>query len=153
MKGLSELGWYYLPRPEPNPFNEGEQSAGIYYLTKNENDLLFARQESLLWKYNDRGELQEYGGVVMDAVRMIASGFRTFGTGLTRYEKREKELSPVAQIEHIRQVADPGLQERLIQTRRIELDRLEQKENERRQQARKYRPNVPRPVVPSRFRR
>jgi len=90
--GLSEMNWFFLPRPEPNPFNEGEKSAGIYYLRHSADDLLFARQESLLWKYNDKGEPQAHGGVVMDAVRMIANGFRTSATVFTDAEKTELTL-------------------------------------------------------------
>ncbi|MCA1639620.1 MAG: hypothetical protein LC768_15025 [Acidobacteria bacterium] len=91
-KGIPELNWFYLPRETVNPFNEGEKASGIYYLLKGENDLLSARQETLLWKYNDKGEPQEYGGIVMDAVRIVASGFRTFATRLTEEEQTELTL-------------------------------------------------------------
>ncbi len=90
--GVPELNWFYLPRNEASPFNEGEKSAGIYYLKNKESDLLSARQESVLWKFNDKGEPQEYGGIIMDCVRMITFGFRTLATELTESEIIEEEI-------------------------------------------------------------
>jgi phage terminase large subunit-like protein len=91
-KGLPELNWFFLPRKESSPFNEDGRASGIYYLIRKENDLLSARQESLLWKYNEKGEPQDFGGVVMDSARMIASGFRTYAASYTAEEKTELTL-------------------------------------------------------------
>ncbi len=109
-RGLPELNWFFLPRQETNPFNEGEPASGIYYLIRKEDDLLAARQESLLWKYNDKGEPQEFGGIVMDAVRIVASGFRTRATELTddeEYRKYIEVAAPNTLPENIVKIQDP----------------------------------------------
>ncbi len=93
-----------MPRSEANIFNEGERASGIYYLKRDEDSLLSARQESVMWKFNDRGEPQEFGGIIMDGVRMIASGFNTSATSLTLAERREANVPRAFQYETLERV-------------------------------------------------
>ncbi len=69
-----------------------------------------------MWKYNDKGEPQAHGGVVMDAVRMIASGFRTSATVFTDAEKTELTLP-----EYLRTSAleDPALSAGELASRQV----------------------------------
>jgi phage terminase large subunit-like protein len=121
--GLSELNWFFLTRDEEHPFNAGEKACGIYYLTKEKNDLLSARQESVMWKFNDKGEPQPFGGIVMDCVRMVVHGFRTKPTELTGRERFEERMSAKGlskeQIERAESEADKlaQLQIRLVEER------------------------------------
>lgn len=91
-KGIAEMNWFYLERKEDSPFNGGEKATGIYYLHSDTQPLISARQESLLWKFNERGEPQGHGGIVMDAARMILADFKTRAEGLTVYEKAERHI-------------------------------------------------------------
>lgn len=86
-KGLSELNWFLTPREGEHPFSAGEQECGLYFLREKESDALALRQECITWRYNDKGEPQEYGGILLDCIRMVSSSFRTSATPLTEEEK------------------------------------------------------------------
>lgn len=91
-KGLSEMNWFLVPRETEHPFNTSEKECGLYFLREKESDALALRQECITWRYNEKGEPQEYGGILLDCVRMMASSFRTYATPLTFHEELHKKV-------------------------------------------------------------
>ncbi len=126
-KGIAEINWFFLPRDEANPFNAGQKASGIYYLYNEENQLIFARQESLLWKFNEQGEPQEYGGIVMDAARMILADFKTRAEKRTVYERADiyiREHQPHLTTEAIESVEHIQLQCQRLMMRNSAINRI-----------------------------
>lgn len=102
ISGIDEMNWHLAAKVnQPHSFNADEYASGFYWLTDKEEveqplddrkGLLSARQEVLAWKLNDKGEPQPFGGIVLDAVRMVMSNFKTFSTPLTKQEEFEEFL-------------------------------------------------------------
>lgn len=123
--GIAELNWHFLPRNEPHPFNPGERAAGIYFLKEKDDSLLAARQESVLWKFNEKGEPQPFGGVVMNCVRMITFAFRTFAGRLTNEEREEKSLPATFRLDQINAQKDEITEQeygQMLITRQVKLN-------------------------------
>lgn len=87
--GVTELNWYLA-------------SGGLFGLIADETQIAVAldadgmhavRQEAATWGYNDKNEPSQVGGV-LDCLRMIAWGFRTVQTPLTREEAIAKHMPP-----------------------------------------------------------
>jgi phage terminase large subunit-like protein len=99
--GLAETGWYFQERPaERHPFTGGVGAPRAYLLVSgeqlegpsDERGQLSARQELASWSYNERGEPQAFGGLVLNCVRMCLYEFALAASPLTREERREAVL-------------------------------------------------------------
>lgn len=105
VSGIYETNWYMKPiTGKQHAFNPGQLDTSFYWLcaakqlekAENEYGLLSARQEANNWTYREKNKPQEFGGIVLDAVRMVLSQFRTHATPLTHTEKFFDYLSKTA---------------------------------------------------------
>jgi predicted phage terminase large subunit-like protein len=143
-EGIAETNWYFEKTSTPHPFVESDLSPRIFFLVaegqidepQDEAGLVSARQEAVSWAYNDRGEPQSYGGVVMDCARMILKRFRLQSTPKTRKEKAQEKMLPGTRLADIPQIKDEESRSMAITSNRIWTEEFMAIEEEKEKQGR-----------------
>lgn len=116
--GLTELNWYFTPRPVQSPFNEFQQAAGIYLAVKDgqeveaddEDGLYSLRQEIQTIGFDSKGEPSK-ASAVLDCLRMVTFAFRTNATELKPIEilaNTAKKYLPAPAIVEQYKATDPS---------------------------------------------
>ncbi len=139
--GIPETNFYFQNIPVRSPFYDRIGTSRCLCLVdddqisdkgiKDERGLLSLRQELATWSYTDHGEVQPFGGITLDCVRMTLHQFALSATQLTPAEKRLAKLAPEHRPEAIKKLlGTPQFPEALLaQERALYLIRtLEEKE-------------------------
>lgn len=112
--GVPEMNWYLQETENQCPFTPRLRSPRAYALVdeaqlagidvKDEAGQLSLRQDFRSWSYTDKGEVQPYGGIVLDCFRMTVYKFALTATSLSEDERLMAKLKPELQPEAIRKV-------------------------------------------------
>jgi hypothetical protein len=110
--GIAETNWYLQKTPNLSPFYNRVGSTRCYAVTddgqyeerdiRDDNGMVSLRQDWKSWSYTDKGEVQPYGGITLDCLRMCLYKFALSATSLTPHERRLAKLSPELQPEALR---------------------------------------------------
>ena len=110
--GIPETNWYFQPEARPSPFYPLLEAPHAYCLVddgqyierevRDESGMMSLRQDWSSWTYTDKGEVQPFGGITLDCVRMTLYKFALSATALTDTERRYAKLKPELQPEVVR---------------------------------------------------
>ena len=138
--GIAEANWYFEKiEGLQHPFFDSDKSPRIFFLVAdgqidnplNEDGLLSARQEAETWGYNEKGEPQPYGGIVLDCVRMILKRFRLQSTQKTLDEKIEERMQPGVRKIDIPKIPNQAVRDQAVMSNKIWTDVFKKEEEER----------------------
>jgi hypothetical protein len=108
--GIPEMNYYFQEIPGLSPFYGREGTTRCHVLVdddqfetgevRDEGGMLSLRQDWKTWSYTDKGEVQPFGGITLDCVRMTIFKFALTATALSPDERRlaklPSELQPAA---------------------------------------------------------
>jgi phage terminase large subunit-like protein len=110
--GIPEMNYYFQKIRGLSPFYNREGTTRCFALVdddqfnsrqiRDEGGMLSLRQDWQTWSYTDRGDVQPYGGVTLDCVRMTMYKFALSATALSPEERRMAKLAPELQPEAVR---------------------------------------------------
>lgn len=120
--GLLEMNWYLQAIPQVCPFYNVVGTVRAHILVdedqieetkvKDEAGMLSLRQDWRTWSYTERGEVQPYGGITLDCLRMTLYKFALSATSLSEEERLMSKLPQDLQPEAVRKLlGTPGFVE------------------------------------------